>query len=115
MVGPGVGFMDDMLRLTVGNARELALGEDTNAGREFVGMLRRYTPGGSLWYMRLAYEREVLDQLQTLVDPRASQSFRRRVQNAREYDTQYFYKPGSSAIMGKGSIRAPDFENVLGD
>lgn len=115
MMGPGVGFLDDMLRLTVGNARELALGEDTNFGREMVGMLRRYTPGGSLWYLRLAYEREVLDQIQTIVDPRAAQSFRRRVQSAREYGTKYFAPPGSSVISGKGRVRAPDLSNALGE
>jgi len=114
LAGPGVGFLDDMLRFTVGNARELALGEETRAGRELVGLLRNYTPGGSLWYLRLAYEREVLDQLQQVIDPEASQSFRRRIQSARQYDTQFFAPPGSSAIQGKGSLRAPDISNAFG-
>ena len=114
LAGPGVGFLDDMLRFTVGNARELALGEDTRAGRELVGLLRNYTPGGSLWYLRLAYEREVLDQLQQVIDPDAARSFRRRVQNAREYDTQFFAPPGSSVIQGRGSLRAPDIANAFG-
>jgi hypothetical protein len=114
LAGPGVGFLDDMLRFTVGNARELALGEETRAGRELVGLLRNYTPGGSLWYLRLAYEREVLDQLQQVIDPDAAQSFRRRVQSAREYDTQFFAPPGLSAIQGRGSLRAPDIANAFG-
>ena len=114
LAGPGVSFLDDMLRFSVGNARELALGEDTRAGRELVGLLRNFTPGGSLWYLRLAYEREVLDQLQQVIDPEASQSFRRRIQSARQYDTQFFAPPGSSAIQGKGSLRAPDISNALG-
>lgn len=114
IAGPGVGFLDDMLRFSVGNAREIALGEDTRAGREFVGLLRNYTPGGSLWYLRLAYEREVLDQLQQVLDPEASRSFRRRVQSAREYDTQFFAPPGASAIERPGSWRAPDLANAFG-
>ena len=114
LAGPGVGFLDDMLRFTVGNARELALGEETRAGRELVGLLRNYTPGGSLWYLRLAYEREVLDQLQQVIDPEASQSFRRRIQSARQYDTQFFAPPGSSAIQGRGALRAPDISNAFG-
>lgn len=114
LAGPGVGFLDDMLRFTVGNTRELVLGEDTKAGREFVQLLRNYTPGGSLWYLRLAYEREVLDQLQQVLDPDAAQSFRRRVQSAREYDTQFFAPPGSSVIQGRGSVRAPDVANAFG-
>jgi hypothetical protein len=114
LTGPGVSFLDDMLRFSVGNARELALGEDTRAGREFVQLLRNYTPGGSLWYLRLAYEREVLDQLQQVIDPEASQSFRRRIQSARQYDTQFFAPPGSSAIQGRGALRAPDISNAFG-
>lgn len=114
LAGPGVGFLDDMLRFTVGNTRELVLGEDTKAGREFVQLLRNYTPGGSLWYLRLAYEREVLDQLQQVLDPDAARSFRRRVQSAREYDTQFFAPPGSSVIRGRGSVRAPDIANAFG-
>ncbi len=112
LAGPGVGFLDDMLRFTVGNARELALGEDTKAGREFVGLLRRYTPGGSLWYLRLAYEREVLDQLQQAIDPDAARSFRRRIQAAKEYDTRFFSAPGQSVIGGQS--RAPDIANAFG-
>lgn len=114
LAGPGVGFADDMLRFTVGNARELALGDETHAGGELVGLLRRYTPGGSLWYLRLAYEREVLDQIQRMIDPEAERSFRRRIQSAREYDTQYFAPPGLSAIKGRGALRAPDITNALG-
>jgi hypothetical protein len=114
LAGPGIGFMDDMLRFTVGNARELALGEETKAGREFVGLLRNYTPGGSLWYLRLAYEREVLDQLQQVLDPDAAASFRRRVQSARDYGTNFFAPPGASAIQGQGSLRAPDIDNAFG-
>ena len=114
LAGPGVGFLDDMLRFTVGNAREGIMGEDTKVGREFVHLLRNYTPGGSLWYLRLAYEREVLDQLQRIVDPKAAQSFRRRVQNARDYDTQFFAPPGSSVMQGTGRVRAPDIANAFG-
>jgi hypothetical protein len=114
LAGPGVGFADDMLRFTVGNARELAMGEDTRAGRELVGLLRSYTPGGSLWYSRLAYEREVLDQIQQVIDPEAARSFRSRVQNARQYDTEFFAPPGSSAIEGRGPLRAPDISNAFG-
>jgi hypothetical protein len=111
IAGPGVGFIDDMIRYTVGNARELAYGESTNMGEETVRLLRRYTPGGSLWYLRLAYEREILDRLQGLLDPEAYQSFRARERSAREYDTQFFAPPGRGLFDG---ARAPDFGNMAG-
>lgn len=114
LAGPGIGFVDDMLRFTVGNARELALGEETKIGREFTNLLRSYTPGGSLWYLRAAYEREVLDRLQRLVDPDAEAAFRRKIKSARDMDTRYFYGPGQSAIVGRNGIRAPDLGNAFG-
>jgi hypothetical protein len=114
LAGPGVSAIDDALRFTVGNIREAALGEDTKIGREFVNLLRNYTPGGSLWYVRAAFEREVLDRLQMLVDPDARGSFRSKERSAEQFGTQYFYGPGSSAISGQGNPRLPDIGNALG-
>ena len=114
LAGPGVGFADDMLRFTVGNAREVVMGDDTKAGKEFVDLLRRYTPGGSLWYLRLAYEREVLDGLQQLVDPKSARSFRRKMRAAEDYDTRYFMGPGASVTRGGGETRLPDISNAFG-
>lgn len=114
LTGPGVAFADDFIRLTAGNIRQAALGQDTDIGKELVEMLRQYTPGGSLWYLRAAFEREVLDQLQAVVDPDARDAFRNKERNARKQGTSYFYGPGSSAITGRGSIRAPDLGNAFG-
>lgn len=81
-----------------GNLAQLAKGENTNAGREAVQFLGRNTPGGSLWYLRLAYERVLLDNLQRLVDPDAHAAFRRKVQmQRRDYGNQFFWAPGQSA------------------
>lgn len=115
LAGPGVGFADDILRYTVGNIRQALAGEETQIGRETVQLLRNFTPGGSLWYFRLGYEREVLDQLQRLMDPKAEQNFRRRAQSARTTDTEYFAPPGSSVIGGQGSMRAPNILNAIGE
>lgn len=110
--GPTVGFANDVLGLTVGNIQEVAQGKETNAGREIVDMLRRYTLGGSLWYLRLAYEREVLDQLQSLIDPNASASFRNKKRNAQSYGGEFFAAPGES-IFGS-QARLPDLGNAIG-
>ncbi len=115
IAGPGVGFIEDMVRFTVGNAQQAVAGDDTQMGKEFVNLMRRYTPGGSLWYLRLAYEREVLDQMQRLVDPNASASFRTRDRRAADYDTDYFMEPGASILQNRGNPRAPDFGNALGE
>ena len=113
LAGPGVGFLDDALRFTVGNVQEAVTGQDTNIGKELVDMLRSYTPGGSLWYLRAAYEREVLDQLQSVIDPDAAKSFRRKEASARKAGKSYYYPPGSSMFDRRGG-RAPDFEKLTG-
>lgn len=96
--GPLWQRVDDVRNLTIGNAIELAQGKKTNAGREVVRFLRGNTPGGTLWYLRLAYERVLLDQLQYMVDPDASRVFRRQVQNRlREYGNGYWWAPGTTA------------------
>lgn len=108
--GPGVGLASEVAKLTIGNITD---GGD-NVADDLIGFMRRWTPGGSNWYWRAAYEREVLDQIQQAIDPASSRSFRRKEQNARNRGTDYFYPPGSSVVTGEGQARAPNFGNALG-
>lgn len=98
LTGPVVEFSDDIIRRAfLGNIFEFAQGEETNFGREMVRLLRRYTPGGSIWYSRLAYERLVLDQLQLWADPRARQNLRRMRRNFKNRTGQRFWwNPGTT-------------------
>ena len=106
--GPGAGFVKDVSKFTIGNLQELFTGEDTKAGREFANLLKRYTPGQSLWYSRLALERLVFDQIQEGLDPKAGKSFRTKERNlARDYDQEFWWRPGRTA-----PDRAPDFSEI---
>jgi hypothetical protein len=108
--GPVAGLGADLLRVTVGNLQQAVKGEDTNAGREAVRALGRYAPGGSLWYTRLAFERQVLDRLQEQVDPRAARSFRDTESRARrDMGQRFWWAPGERAPE-----RAPDLDAALG-
>ena len=88
--GPVFQFGDDVRRLLIGNALQGAGGADTNTGRELVNFLRRYTPGGSVWYARLGYERLIVDELQRHLDPRANQQFRARARSRARAWTELF-------------------------
>lgn len=93
--GPVVGWASDTVKLTVGNLMNLAKGEDTNFGAEAVQYSRRYLPGGSLWYARLALQRAVFDQLQMMVDDKAHQKFKRQAREMRkDYGQQFYQRPG---------------------
>lgn len=108
IAGPLWDRLGNLRDLTIGNLMQLGEKEPTNFGREAVQFLRQNTPGGSLWYMRLAYERIVLDQLQHLVDPEARAAFRKRVQQRKKnYGNDFWWKPGDV-----GPTRAPDVSSA---
>ena len=99
VAGPIWDTADDLRKLTIGNVFEFAQGkEKTSSGRELVNFLRSHTPGGTTWYLQLAYERVVLDQLQHLMDPDARAAFRRRMDTRRrDFGQDFWWRPGETA------------------
>ena len=104
--GPLLGAAEDVFLTAKGWAGP----DDTNIAADLVQLARRYTPGGSLWYARLAFEREVLDQLQLMADPKARSKFRRRMtQRRKDYRQKYWWRPGETTPK-----RAPKISAVTG-
>ena len=109
IAGPVSGLGQDILALTAGNVLEAARGEDLNLGRDSVNFLKRYTPGGSLWYMSLGFNRLIADQLQKGVDPKARRAFRAKERKLkRDQGQQYWWRPGQVAPQ-----RLPDLTNIV--
>lgn len=97
VAGPLVGRVSQLRDTTIGNAFKGAEGEKSNIGRDAVQTLRTWTPGGSLWYARLAYERVLLDRLQEQVDPEAHDAFRRKIAGRRrDYQQGFWWRPGEA-------------------
>lgn len=95
--GPVTSFAGDALKLTVGNALEVAQGKETNFGSEAFRFVKRNHPGGSLWYSKLVMQRLVWDQLQKEVDDDAYKKFKSMKTRARkEYDQEYWWGPGNT-------------------
>lgn len=108
--GPMAQRIGDFWNLTAGNVAQLASGEKTNFGRELVKFARGNIPGGNIWYLRLAFEREVLDQVQYLADPEANAAFKRQQQFfQREFSQGYWWRPGERL-----PARAPDLGAAFG-
>lgn len=109
IAGPVVGQAADVLRLTVGNIEELIQdGEARNAGPELIRFIRGLTPGGNIWYTRLALERGVWDFLLQQSDPDYSARFRRMIRRSeRDMGQSFFARPG-----GGFPQRAPDLSNI---
>lgn len=111
--GPLVSFADD-LHQAVNTARPKKGADgnmrDGNPGGAVTRMVKRYTPGGNLWYARLAYERLIIDSLGQEIDPHYDLS-RARIAAANAQNHQgTWWAPGETAPG-----RAPDLENALGN
>jgi hypothetical protein len=93
--GPVVGFLHDAIQLTIGNVMQLASGEKTNAGKELAAFIQRYTPGSTLWYTRLVFERLIMDTLERLINPDFDADNRRKERNLKNRTGQeYWWSPG---------------------
>jgi len=96
LAGPGWGLADDIWNISKGNIDTWIEGKDTNISADMIQFLRRYTPGGTIWYLKGIYNRTILDQLQKLADPKAYKKFRTKIKKRqREYGQDYWWKPGS--------------------
>lgn len=105
LAGPVAGAGYDVYKL-VGKTKDAAFGnKDANPGGELVRFLERYTPGGSLWYARLAYQRMILDQLGELADPNWKDRVVRTQRAARDKGQDFWWASGRAP-------RLPDLGNV---
>lgn len=99
MAGPVVGMAADLKRSAETLGRDaLDPAKDANFGKEGIKLLKRYMPGGSLWYARLAYERLLLDWLGEQIDPDFADSAARMEDRAlREEGQEFYWRPGDPA------------------
>lgn len=121
LAGPIAGFVGDTTNLLLGSVPgdvfqwASTLGTLNEAGTmktpaKSVAYARRYAPGSSLWWARLALQRQFFDRLEELADPKVYQKRRRRAtRRKRVYGNESYWPEGS-----RTPERAPDFEGALG-
>lgn len=112
LMGPTVGFLNNVGQLTIGNAQQAILGEETNVGREASQFVRRNTPVlSTLWQTRAAMDRLLFDQIQIMLDPEATASMRRTAQNRlRNYGNATWWDDATAV-----PDRAPDLSAMFGN
>jgi hypothetical protein len=108
LAGPVVGVAGDVWRAVSSNAVRVGEGKAPLIGRDVANLARRYTPGTTLFYARLALDRLLWTQLQMALDPEAETQFRRQASRARrDFGTTDWWRKGDLA-----PDRAPDLSNA---
>ena len=69
ILGLPVAFGRDLYNLADETFRLVPGGEESKIGRELSNFIKKYTPGSSLWYLRAAWERIIVDAMTNLMDP----------------------------------------------
>ncbi|MDR6266535.1 hypothetical protein [Roseobacter sp. N2S] len=108
--GPVVGAAGDVIRIGSSNVARISEGKSPMFGRDITNLLRRNTPGTSIWFARTALDRAVWDQMQDLLDPEVDQ-YRRQAEGRQQRNY------GNSSWWNSGDIlpsRAPDLSNIAG-
>lgn len=116
LLGPSVQMLNNAGRLTVGNAHAALDGDEetqTTFKRDAVKLLQSETPGMSLWYGRLAYERLLGDMIGEWANENYAGAYRNAERYANEQGSSYWAPPG--AVTGGGApMRGVDWGNAIG-
>lgn len=95
LTGPVVERANSLIDLTAGNLVQLAAGEETDFAEEARRFAQGNVPGSSIWYLKIAYQRMVMDQLEYLADPHANRQFKRRQRDwQKDFGSDMWWRPG---------------------
>lgn len=103
VAGPVAGFVGDVAGLGWEATKD-----EPNYGRQLTRIARRYTPGQSVWYAGLAFERAMMDQMGLWLDDDYDEIFDRMENYAGETGQDYWWAPGEMT-----PDRAPDYANAI--
>lgn len=111
VAGPGAQSVQNWGDLTLGNAMKAIRGEDTDLAKDIVRVMRQEVPvASSLWYLRPAYDRLVVEEMDALANPDHEQEQAALMRRAEKAGKPFYAPPGS----GVGVWRMPDFGNAVG-
>jgi hypothetical protein len=79
------------------------------AAQNLFAAARQNVPGQNLFYIRLAIDRLLADQIQSHIDPNYTQSWRTMERTSHKAGQEYWWAPGETAPE-----RAPDMANIAG-
>lgn len=107
MGGPVGSFASDLIKLTIGNARQKLMGKDTKIGAETFQFIKNNTPLMNLWYTRAALDHLLFFNIQEAMNPGYLRRMKRRTESRN--DQTFWWAPGDTL-----PDEAPDLGYALG-
>lgn len=97
LAGPVVNLIVDVFEVGK-EAFKMAVGEeDTKLGKEFSDIIKKWTPGNSIFFIRLAFERMLVDHLQEMLDPDIHKKRRNTIRKFyKNENREYWWSPGET-------------------
>jgi hypothetical protein len=99
LTGPILGELVGLADAAMSTPRKLAAGEKVSFGRGLAQFTKRWTPGASLWYSRVAADRLIFDQIYALLDPKGEKQAARRIEKyyRKEFGQEFWWSPGTTS------------------
>jgi hypothetical protein len=95
--GPAIGFIADLLSIPKDAVFDLVNGRDTNITGDALQLIKRNTPGASIWYLRLIWERVIMETIQRQLDKDFDSRNSRIINNyAKETQQDFWWSPGET-------------------
>ncbi|KQT96964.1 hypothetical protein [Rhizobium sp. Leaf453] len=99
-MGPGPGAVFS----ATGDLMQTLFGDKELSGKTLAQHIKAWTPGSSLWFSKIATDRLLFDNIQTMIDPNYRQSFSRYEKRMKkDFGQSFWWGPGDALPS-----RAPD-------
>lgn len=111
LMGPTISTANDLAKFLIGNLEKVTEGKSEFLHEGARNIMGRYTPiASSLWQLKLLYQREVIDKLDEMVDPKAHRRWRQEERHLmKEKGQGYWWPHGATAPE-----RAPNLGTAVG-
>ncbi|MBB4066749.1 hypothetical protein [Gellertiella hungarica] len=105
-MGPGPGAIIS----ATGDLMQAAAGNKEVSGKMLAQHLKAWTPGSSMWFAKIATDRILFDQIQTMIDPDYRNTFARYERRMKkDFGQGFWWRPGEAL-----PTRGPDVGNAVG-
>ncbi|WP_226018102.1 hypothetical protein [Novosphingobium sp. FKTRR1] len=109
IAGPGASTLGNAIDLTYGNAAAAVRGDTPHVGKDIVKIMRQEVPvASSLWYLRPAYDRLLVHEIDSVINPNHDQDEARLLERYQDQRAPMFVPPGTLL-----PVRAPDWGNAF--